>query len=82
MHTQVASQWYIDGDNKNGNQTKPGSQNSSIQIMILELQNICTFAVNCSKKEPKEKGKPPAMIVFCAFEQMPMVIDYGKKYGF
>ena len=39
----------------------------------------------CSKlfiKEPKEKGKAPAMIVFCSFEQMPMVIEYGKKHGF
>lgn len=33
-------------------------------------------------KEPKEKGKAPAMIVFCAFQQMQMVIDYGKQYGF
>ncbi len=36
----------------------------------------------CNKlliKEPKERGKAPAMIVFCAFEQMQMVIDYGKK---
>lgn len=39
----------------------------------------------CSKmliKEPKEKGKAPAMIVFCSFQQMNMVIEYGKKYGF
>lgn len=33
------------------------------------------------KKEPKEKGKAPAMIVFCAFEQMQMVIDEAKKHG-
>jgi site-specific DNA-methyltransferase (adenine-specific) len=33
-------------------------------------------------KEPKEKNKAPAMIVFCAFEQIPTVIEYGKKYGF
>ena len=35
-----------------------------------------------AKKEPKEKGKAPAMIVFCSFEQIPIVIQYGKKYGF
>ena len=34
------------------------------------------------KKEPKEVGKAPAMIVFCAFQQLQMVIDYGKRYGF
>ena len=33
-------------------------------------------------KEPKEVGKAPAMIVFCAFEQMQQIIEYGKKYGF
>lgn len=39
----------------------------------------------CSKlliKEPKERGKAPAMIVFCSFEQMSTVVQYGKKYGF
>ena len=39
----------------------------------------------CSKllrPEPKETGKAPAMIVFCAFEQMQMIIDYGAKHGF
>jgi site-specific DNA-methyltransferase (adenine-specific) len=34
------------------------------------------------KPEPKETGKAPAMIVFCAFEQMQMVIEYGAKHGF
>lgn len=33
-------------------------------------------------KEPKEKGKAPAMIVFCSFEQIPTVIEYGKQYEF
>lgn len=32
--------------------------------------------------EPKEKGKSPAMIVFCSFQQIPMVIEYGKKHKF
>ena len=39
----------------------------------------------CSKllvKEPKERGKAPAMIVFCAFEQMQEIAEWGKKYGF
>ena len=33
-------------------------------------------------KEPKEKGKSPCMIVFCSFQQIQMVIEYGKRYGF
>ena len=34
------------------------------------------------QKEQKQKGAAPAMIVFCAFQQMQTVIDYGKKHGF
>lgn len=34
------------------------------------------------KKEPKERGKAPAMIVFCSFQQLQTVIQYGEKYGF
>ncbi len=40
------------------------------------------FCSRLLKKEPKEKGQAPAMIVFCAFDQMQTVIEYGKKYGF
>jgi len=40
------------------------------------------FCSKLLKPEPKETGKSPAMIVFCSFEQMPMVAEYGKKYGF
>ena len=40
------------------------------------------FCSKLLKKEPKEKGKAPAMIVFCSFQQMQTVIEWGKKYGF
>jgi site-specific DNA-methyltransferase (adenine-specific) len=33
-------------------------------------------------KEPKERGKAPAMIVFCAWQQIPLVQEYGRKHGF
>lgn len=49
------------------------------QFKIAEYFHFCNRLL---KKEPKEKGKAPAMIVFCAFEQMHTVIEYGKKYGF
>jgi site-specific DNA-methyltransferase (adenine-specific) len=32
-------------------------------------------------KEPKETGKAPCMIVFCAFEQQFELIEKAKKYG-
>ena len=37
------------------------------------------FCSKLLKKEPKEKGEAPAMIVFCAFEQMQVVAEYGKN---
>lgn len=74
-------QWYKDGDNKNGESEKAGKQffNTDNNFNIAEYMHFCSKML---KKEPKEKGQAPAMIVFCAFEQMQMVIDYGKKYGF
>ena len=76
-----STEWYIDGDNKKGESSKAGKQffNTDKNFNIAEYMHFCNRLL---KKEPKEKGKAPAMIVFCAFEQMPMVIEYGKKYGF
>lgn len=76
-----STEWYIDGDNKNGESSKAGKQffNTDKNFNIAEYMHFCSKLLI---KEPKEKGKAPAMIVFCAFEQMQMVIDYGKKYGF
>lgn len=33
-------------------------------------------------KEPKETGKAPCMILFCAFDQMHGLIELAKRYGF
>lgn len=40
------------------------------------------FCSRLLKPEPKEKGKAPAMIVFCAFDQIHTVAEYGAQYGF
>ena len=73
--------WYNGGDNANGESKLAASTffNCDGQFKISEYFHFCNKLL---KKEPKEKGKAPAMIVFCAFEQMQTVIDYGKKYGF
>lgn len=39
-------EWYINGDNKNG-KSKKANKAFLIQIMILELANLCTFAQKC-----------------------------------
>lgn len=76
-----STEWYIDGDNKNGESKKAGKQffNSDSNFNIAEYMHFCSKLLI---KEPKETGKAPAMIVFCAFEQMQMVMEYGKKHGF
>lgn len=73
--------WYKDGDNKNGESDKAGKSffNTDNDFRIAEYMHFCNKLLI---KEPKEKGKAPAMIVFCSFEQIPMVVEYGKKYGF
>ena len=73
--------WYNDGDNKNGESKNAGKSffNTDGYFKIPEYMHFCNRLL---KAEPKEKGKAPAMIVFCAFEQIPTVIEYGKKYGF
>ena len=76
-----SNQWYIDGDNKNGESSKAGKSffNTDNNFKIAEYMHFCSRLLI---KEPKEKGKAPAMIVFCAFDQMQTVIEYGKRYGF
>jgi len=73
--------WYVDGDNKNGESSKAGKDffNTDFNFNIAEYMHFCSKLLI---KEPKETGKAPAMIVFCAFHQMQMIIDYGKKHGF
>lgn len=73
--------WYIGGDNKNGESKKAKSSffNSDGYFKIAEYMHFCNRLL---KKEPKEKGQAPAMLVFCAFDQMQTVVEYGKQYGF
>lgn len=74
-------EWYIGGDNRNGESEKAGKAffNTDGHFKIAEYMHFCSRLL---KKEPKARGQAPAMIVFCAFNQDQMLIDYGKKYGF
>lgn len=74
-------EWYNGGDNKNGESKKAGKGffDTDFNFNIAEYFHFCNRLL---KKEPKQKGQAPAMIVFCAFEQLNTVIMYGKKYGF
>ena len=74
-------EWYNDGDNTKGESKKANKSffNSDYNFNIAEYMHFCSKLL---RPEPKETGKAPAMIVFCAFEQMQMIIDYGAKHGF
>lgn len=76
-----STEWYIDGDNRNGESKKAGKSFflTDTNFNIAEYMHFCNRLL---KKEPKEKGKAPAMLVFCSFQQLPIVIQYGEKYGF
>ena len=73
--------WYEGGDNKNGESKKAKSAFFATDgnFKIAEYMHFCNRLLI---KEPKERGKAPAMIVFCAFEQMQTVAEYGRRYGF
>ena len=79
--------WYIGGDNKNGESKLAGKAafNTDFNFNIAEYFHFCNRLL---KKEPEKsngRGKSsdaPCMIVFCAFEQIPMVIKYAEKHGF
>lgn len=73
--------WYKGGDNSNGESkfAKKSFFNTDGYFKIAEYMHFCNRLL---KAEPKEKNKAPAMIVFCAFEQIQTVVEYGKQYGF
>lgn len=75
--------WYKDGDNKNGESEYAKKSffdtDSKSGFRIAEFFHFCS---NLLIKEPKEKGKAPCMILFCAFEQINELIENAKQYGF
>ena len=74
-------EWYIVGDRRNGESDKAGKAffRSDFSFNLAEYFHFCNRLL---RKEPKERGKAPCMIVFCAFQQQDTVIRYAAKYGF
>lgn len=74
-------QWYKEGDRTKGESDLAGKQffNTDSNFNLVEYMHFCNKLL---KKEPKERNQAPVMIVFCAFEQMHMLIEVGKRYGF
>ena len=73
--------WYNGGDLSKGESKKANSQffKTDLNFNIAEFFHFCAKLI---KPEPKESGQAGAMIVFCAFEQLQIVINYAQKHGF
>jgi site-specific DNA-methyltransferase (adenine-specific) len=72
--------WYVGGDNANGASELAGKEffDTDKDFRVKEFMHFCSTMLI---KEPKETGKSPCMIVFCAFEQQFDLIKLGKEYG-
>lgn len=72
--------WYKNGDNKNGESEYAGKAffDTDKDFRPAEFMHFCSKML---KKEPKQKGQAPAMIVFCEFEQQFYLIELAKRYG-
>ncbi len=72
--------WYEGGDNKNGESALAGTEffDTDKDFRPAEFMHFCSTML---KKEPKEKGAAPAMIVFCEFEQQFALIELARRYG-
>lgn len=79
--------WYVNGDNKNGESKLAGKSafNSDFNFNLYEYFHFCSRMLVKDDTKPLSRGRSsnsPCMIVFCSFEQLPTLIDAGKKHGF
>jgi site-specific DNA-methyltransferase (adenine-specific) len=74
-------QWYENGDLKNGESKLANKQffDTDKDFRIAEYFHFCNRLV---KPEPKEAGQAGCMVVFCSFEQQPVLIEEAKKHNF
>jgi len=72
--------WYNGGQIENGQSELAGENffDTDKDFRPAEFMHFCSKMLI---KEPKETGKAPCMIVFCAFDQQMYLIDLAKKYG-
>ena len=72
--------WYEGGDNANGESALAGTEffDTDKDFRIPEFLHFCSTMLI---KEPKEAGKSPCMVVFCAFDQQMELIEEAKKHG-
>lgn len=79
--------WYIEGDNKNGESKLAGKAafNSDFNFNLYEYFHFCSRMLKKDDKKPIQRGRSsdsPCMIVFCSFEQIQTLINAASKHGF
>lgn len=72
--------WYVGGNNANGESELANTEffDTDKNFRLSEFLHFCSKMLI---KEPKESGKAPAMIVFCAFDQQFELIEKAKEFG-
>lgn len=72
--------WYVGGDMSKGQSDKAGTEffSTDKNFKPAEFMHFCSTML---KKEPKQAGQAPCMVVFCAFEQQMYLIELAKRYG-
>lgn len=80
-------QWYNGGNHKNGASKLAGKAafNSDFHFNLYEYFHFCSKMLKKEDKNPVPRGRSsnsPCMIVFCAFEQIPTLIQAAANYGF
>lgn len=75
------SDWYIDGKIENGESNKARKSFFDTDN-DFKIYNFFQFCTRLLRKEPKEVGKAPCMIVFCSWQQLNEIKDYAAQFGF
>jgi len=72
--------WYEGGDSVNGESKLANTEffDTDTDFRISEFLHFCSTML---VKEPKETGKSPCMVVFCAFDQQMELIEKAKEHG-
>ena len=72
--------WYEGGDSANGESKLANTEffDTDKDFRISEFLHFCSTML---VKEPKDTGKSPCMVVFCAFDQQFEIIEKAKEYG-
>jgi site-specific DNA-methyltransferase (adenine-specific) len=72
--------WYEGGNSANGESKLANSEffDTDKDFRISEFLHFCSKML---VKDPKETGKAPCMVVFCAFDQQMEIIEKAKEHG-